>query len=272
MAAIYLDVTAEQLTRHSVLQSYMTIQPEETVAAQPYIRLCMQSVSEEQLQRQLIQLILDESVSWVLQHHRQNCSLLKDKGDRALIMQRVQQRVAQMQSQLEVFIHHDMELLYGPLSRTNDDAHLSSWNLDGYLRFSAKKVKWVLETILYEEVQTFQEEQERQEFIALLQFCVAVQPTLLDDVYLTLQANQFTMVDLWGNDLQQIYLEALPKEEYADVQMHDLILSILMTMLPQTIHLFINTEQMNAEQLAQQKKLVQLLQQIFPGRLLVERE
>ncbi len=269
MQAIYLDVTAEQLARHSVLQSCVTAQKDDAVEVQPYIRVCMQEMSEEQLRQQLAQLIVAESIVWVLQCQRHKYALLKDKRHSALIAQRVRQRVTQMQPQLALLIDYDMAHLYKPNSLGEREA-IPTWNIDGYLRFSAKKVKWAVETVLQEELQGYQDEQDREEFISLLQFCVAVQPSLLDDVYLTLQANQFTMVDLWGNDLQQIYLDALPKEEYVDVQMHDLILSILMTLLPQTIHLFVNTEQMNTEQQIQQKKLVQLLQQIFPNRLMME--
>ncbi len=269
MQAIYLDVTAEQLARHSVLQSYITVREEDATAVHPYIRVCMHGMSEEQLRQQLTQLIVAESIVWVLQCQRHKYTLLKDKRHSELIVQRVRQRVSQMQPQLALLIDYDLEHLYKSYS-LDGSAFIPTWNIDGYLRFSAKKVKWAIETILQEELQGYQDEQDREEFISLLQFCVAVQPSLLDDVYLTLQANQFTMVDLWGNDLQQIYLDALPKEEYADVQMHDLILSILMTMLPQTIHLFVNTEQMNTEQQMQQKNLVQLLQQIFPNRLMME--
>ena len=69
--------------------------------------------------------------------------------------------------------------------------------------------------------------------------------------------------------LQQIYLEVLPAEEYADVQMHDLLLSILMTMLPDTIYLFVPEEPLSTAEQLQQEKLLQLLRKIFGRRLII---
>ena len=125
----------------------------------------------------------------------------------------------------------------------------------------------MVDTIVQDIYQSCKEEQEREEFIALLQFCASAQQSLLDDVYITLAKDRFTMLDVWGNDLQQIYLDALPAEEYMDVQMHDLLLSILMTMLPKTIHLFIVKEQLDDEERQKQQNLLQLLQQIFGDKI-----
>lgn len=265
MQSLFLDVTKEQLEHNIALQSCTSLEEHRQTIQGKYIRIHLRESVLEDLQQTLIQVIIEECVHWIMQCNRHRF-LIQDGLDVMILEKRVQERVILMQPQLEALICHDIDCY----RNYHTDFALFSWNLEGYLRFSAKKLKWTIETILQEEYQICKDERDREEFIALLQFCVAVQPCLLDDVYITLGSNQFTMVDIWGNDLQQIYLDALPKEEYLNVQMHDLLLSILMTMLPKNIHLFVETEQMKVEQREEQKNLINLLQQIFADRLLIE--
>lgn len=265
MQSLFLDVTKEQLEHNEKLQSCIALMTPERNTRDKYIRICLQDDSWERLHCTMMQIILEESLHWVLQCNRYRFQT-QNMADIMLLRQRLQERMVQIQSQLQGLVYQDITYY----CKSEKKVAISSLNLEGYFRFSAKKLKWTIETILQEEYQICKEEWEREEFISLLQFCVAVQPCILDDVYITLGASQFTMVDIWGNDLQQIYLKALPKEEYMDVQMHDLLLSILMTMLPKNIHLFISTEQMKVEQQEKQKNLVCLLQKVFADRLLIE--
>ena len=260
MQALFLDVTAEQLLRCEALQQ-IAGQQEITFQnqTQPYIRLCLQAESQEQLEEQLIQIIAAESVPWVLWQERDTLLFLKEKQYINMLEERVQKRLLQLQPQIATLIQHDLHRLL------HADGQIRSWNISGYFYFSAKKLKWMVQTLLQEEYQSLHEEHERREFISLLQFCVAVQPSLVENVYLTIDDEQFILLDAWGNDLQALYLESLPEEEYRNVQMNDLLLSILMTMLPQNIHLFVTKT-------AKQETLLHLLQEIFGPKIVMKDE
>lgn len=267
MQVMFLDVTPDQLAHNTVLQSYIDTAAYPCDGAYRYNRIPMMAATMNILHQQLTEMLIEESVYWVLGRERKRYQLLNEQQHMENVKDRVQNRLAQMVPQLELWIHHDIVCF----SSKRKDA-VPSWNMEGYLQFSAKKLKWMVQMVLQEEYQNYRDEQEREDFIALLQFCVALQPSLLDDVYLTIYADSFIMVDLWGNDLQQIYLDALPQEEYANVQMHDLILSILITMLPKTIHLFVAAEELDTRGREAQDNLIQLLQQVFAERLIVERK
>lgn len=265
MQVMFLDVTPDQLAHNTVLQSCVDTAAYLCDEGYRYNRIPMMAATMNILHQQLAEMLIEESVYWVLGRERKRYRLLHEHQHMEIVRERVQNRLAQMIPQLELWIHHDIACF----SSRRKDA-VPSWNMEGYLQFSAKKLKWMVRMVLQEEYQQYRDEQERKEFIALLQFCVALQPSLLDDMYLTLYADSFTMVDLWGNDLQQIYLDALPQEEYANVQMHDLILSIVITMLPKTIHLFVAAENLDVRGREAQDNLIELLQQVFAERLIVE--
>ena len=267
MQRVYLDVTTEQLAHNRVLQSYLLKseqnKPVHCTKHEPYRRICLQSDYGDAVEQLLVQMTVEECVHWVLKRKKYLISQLIEPEQ---FYTQLWERIAYMGGQLELFVQYDINACY---SRHTLFAPFS-WNIDGYLLFSAKKLKWTVETIVQDVYQNCRDAQEREEFIALLQFCAAAQQSLLDDVYITLEKECFTMVDIWGNDLQKIYLEALPSEEYADVQMHDLLLSILMTMLPKTIHLFVKDESFDAPSQSEQQKLLELLRKIFGDRLHLE--
>ncbi len=266
MQVLFLDVTAEQLAHNQTLQSIVDLSDMDMTTTQRYIRICLRDESIQALQQTLAHIIIEECVYWVLRTERHRYFHTFDSVQKNFLREQIQSQLLKLRPQMELYIDHDMDRYRGcRVSHT-----ISSWNIEGYLQFSAGKLKWTIQKVLQEAYQAYQDEADRAEFIALLQFCVAVQPCILDDVYLTLRSDRFSMVDIWGNDLQQIYLDALPKEEYADVQMHDLLLSILMTLLPKNIHLFVEVEQMQPEQLHAQQNLIQLLQQVFAERLMME--
>ena len=262
MQHVYLDITAEQLVHNRVLQWYLTESDQAHNVNEKYHRIYLQNDSADNTKQLLVQMTIEESVHWVLKRRKYLISQLIEPEQFYL---QLWERVQYIQPQLELFVQHDMDTFYSRHHR----AALVSWNMEGYLLFAAKKLKWTVETIMQDVYQSCRDEQEREEFIALLQFCAATQQSLLDDVYVTLEKERFTMVDVWGNDLQQIYLETLPAEEYRDVQMHDLLLSILMTMMPKNIHLFAAEELLNAEEQLEQQKLLELLRKIFGDRISV---
>ncbi len=266
MQVLFLDVTAEQLAHNQTLQSLIDLSDVDMTTTQRYIRICLQDASLQALQETLACITIEESVYWVLRSEHHQVFYTFDDVQKKSLREQIQARLLKLVPQMKLFIYHDMERCMG----WKNPAAIPSWNVEGYLQFSAGKLKWTVQTVLQEAYQAYQDEADRASFIALLQFCIATQPCILEDVYLTLHSDFFSIVDLWGNDLQQIYLDALPKEEYDDVQMHDLLLSILMTLLPKNIHLFVESEQMQPEQLHAQQKLVQLLQEIFVERLIVE--
>lgn len=265
MSVVYLDVTTSQLSHNRVLQSYVSVSELVRTAGAKYLRIDLRAFAEDTWKQLLVRATIEECIHWVLQE-RYRRLLRAESMDTVEFYKRIAERIPQIQPRLELFVCHDID----SFSKRQKDYAGRSWNIEGYLRFSAKKLKWAVETVLQEIYQFCKEEQEREAFIGLLQFCAVMQPSLLEEVFITLSSDAFTMVDLWGNDLQQIYLETLPKEEYEDVQMHDLLLSILMTMLPQTIHIFLASEALTLAEETEQQRLLQLLVQIFGDRIHLE--
>ena len=261
MVMCYLDVTLEQLMRNVELQKLQSDVKEHAIVATEnprttYIRLLVCASSREQLYTQLVRMTMDECIPWMLQHEKHTMLFLSERSCLAELEQRAKQRLTQIQSQLYLLIRDDI----GKFMHL--DRLMPNWNINGYFYFAAQKVKWMVRTLLQEEYQAIREEREREGFISLLQFCVEVQPSLISYVKLTLDKTSFTVLDGWGNDLQQLYLDALPEEEYRDVQLNDLVLSILMTLLPETIHIYVTEAQ-----LAQHAILLRLLRQVFSDRV-----
>ncbi|MBO5140403.1 MAG: hypothetical protein J6B76_07115 [Peptococcaceae bacterium] len=260
MQRVYLDITAEQFMHNRILQSALPEFERDAKRGARYHRVYLKNDTAEDIMQLLAQMTIEESVHWILHQHKQQLSQLAEP---AQFYAQLRERIQSVQPKLALFVQHDIAAFC-----KRHEAHSTvSWNIEGYLLFAAKKLKWMVDTIVQDIYQSCKEEQEREEFIALLQFCASAQQSLLDDVYITLAKDRFTMLDVWGNDLQQIYLDALPAEEYMDVQMHDLLLSILMTMLPKTIHLFVVKEQLDDEERQKQQNLLQLLQQIFGDKI-----
>lgn len=260
----YLDVTAEQIAHNHVLRSYIREAEVKQGAEVYYTRISLQNFSAEEIKQLLVQVIIEESVHWVLQ--KKHSTWHKEFTGTAFFYEALQDRVSKIYSQLELLVCRDID----SFCQKETEYAKAFWNLEGYLRFAAKKLKWAVETILQEVYQSCKDAREREEFISLLQFCVAIQPSLLDEVYVTMEADRFTMVDNWGNDLQQIYLDTLPKEEYIGAQMHDLLLSILMTMMPKIIHLSIVTAKPSEPLEREQQNFLQFLTEIFGNRLRIE--
>ena len=78
----------------------------------------------------------------------------------------------------------------------------------------------------------------------------------MEEAHLTLYGDRFTLTDEWGNDLREIYLESLSEEELVGVSSNDLMMSILITLLPQTIFVEIR-------QTPKSEEFLQLLQRVF---------
>ena len=137
-----------------------------------------------------------------------------------------------------------------------------TFNIHGYLRFAAQKLKQMQQNALQEEYQRLAEELEQESFIELLRFFVAVQPPVLKEAYLTMTTIGFTLMDEWGNDLKRIYLESFLEEDIAISSDNDLILSILITLLPQRVVLSVPEPPESLD-------FLWLLQQVFGERLVI---
>ena len=72
----------------------------------------------------------------------------------------------------------------------------------------------------------------------------------------------FTLMDEWGNDLKRIYLESFLEEDIAISSDNDLILSILITLLPQRVVL-------SVPEPPESRDFLWLLQQVFGERLVI---
>jgi hypothetical protein len=72
----------------------------------------------------------------------------------------------------------------------------------------------------------------------------------------------FTLTDEWGNDLKRIYLESFREDDIAISSDNDLIMSILITLLPQRVVLCVPEP-------PESRDFFWLLQQVFGERLVI---
>lgn len=135
------------------------------------------------------------------------------------------------------------------------------FNISGYLFFAAESWKQLMQSFIYEIYLQIEDEIEQEEFVALLQYFVRTQPAILDKVYLILDSDgNFQLKDEIGHNLREEYLEQISEEELGDIGEVDLLLSILVTLLPQKIYLQTEGEG-NLPQL-------RLLQQVFGDKII----
>lgn len=230
MQELFLDIPAG---RWQQSQAVLTQLEQGQVQAgvlrkQGYDRLLLQTERPETLYDLLETVILQESMHWVLQEKVCSYRRLLEPEVYSDFQQQVQRRAEQIEPQLRGLIRQDLEQLLPAAD---------SLNVQGYLQFAAKELKATLQRLLQEVYQRLASEQEQEEFIELLRFFISVQPPVLEQAYLTLYGEQFTLTDQWGNDLRQIYLDSLLEEEITGVSDNDLLMSILLTLLPRTIYL-----------------------------------
>lgn len=253
MQKIFFDIPAGAFKRSPMLQDWV----EDGYAligllrCHGYDRVELQAEQAADIYDLMETVTFQESVHWILQEEGRYYRELLDAGDYVGFRQQVKRRLEKLEPQMRRVIRQDIEQM---MQQTH------TFNIYGYLRFAAGKLKRMLRKVLEEEYRRLEEELEQEEFIELLCFFVAVQPPILEEAHLTIRKNGFTMTDEWGNDLKRIYLESLLEEDITAISDNDLIMSILITLLPQRIILRVS------EPLAGGEFLL-LLQQVFGDRL-----
>ncbi len=254
MQNIYFDIPAGAFERSTELQhwaqhGYAVTEP---LRRRGYDRVRLQAKDMAELYDLAETVTFQESVRWILQEEGKYYRQLLEQNDYVVFRQQANRSMEKLEPQLRAMIRKDIELL---LQQNN------SFNISGYLRFSAHKLKALMQRVMEEEYHRFEEELEQEEFIELLRFFVSIQPPLLDEAHLTIYQKHFTLTDEWGNDLRKIYLESLLEEEIADVSDNDLIMSILITLLPRTIYL-------RVQEPPESRDFLLLLQQVFGEQII----
>lgn len=254
MQSIFLDIPANVVQHTSVLQSWLTCGRAQMASQrqQGYSRMRLEAAQDTELLALLEEVTFQESVRWILREEQRYYQSLLGAEVYPGFQAQAQQRILRMEPQLRKVIGQD-------LARLLPAAH--SFNVNGYLRFSARKLKRLLRQLLREEYQQMEEQLEQEEFIELLRFFVSVQQPLLERAYLTIYGSHFTLTDEWGNDLRQIYLDSLLEEEITGISDNDLLMSILITLLPAEIHLELEEPPVTPEFFA-------LLQRVFGERFI----
>ena len=254
MQTFFFDIPAGAFHRSPELQSWVEHGKATTdlLRGHGYDRIQLQAETTEELYDLMETVLFQESAHWVLQQARRNDCQFLEPDDYRSFRQIAQRRIEQVEPQLRRIIRQDIECL---LQQAD---HL---NTNGYLRFWAEKLKQVLGQLIEEAYRCVEDMLEEEEFVDLLRFFIAVQPSLMEDAYLTIYRDSFTLTDVWGNDLRQIYLESLTEEESASISENDLIMSILITLLPHTIYLCVQETPSSSEFLL-------LLQRVFGEQLI----
>lgn len=253
MQSIFFDVPVDLLERSAMLQAWQDsgqVQPVELRQA-GYARLLLQSAQRDDLLALIETITYQECVNQILHEMEERYrGLLAPE-----LYQRFRARAAEQmrgrERQLRSVIRQDLTQLLDTKS---------CFNVSGYLCFAANRLKRLLQRLMQEEYHRLDDQLEQEEFVELLRFFVAVQPSVLECAYLTFYGSRFTLTDEWGNDLRQIYLESLQEEE-KDVSDNDLIMSILITLLPQQIYLEVKEPPIS-------DAFLQLLQQVFGDQLI----
>ena len=257
MQNIFFDIPAGAFSRSPMLQDW--VEDGHAVIGllrrYGYDRVWLQAEQDADIYDLMETVTFQESVHWILQEEGRYYRELLEPGEYVMFRQQAKRRMEKLEPQLRLIIRRDIEQMM---------KQQHAFNIHGYLRFAAPKLKRIQQRILEEEYHRLEEELEQEDFIELLRFFVAVQPPLLEEAHLTMKNRDFTLKDEWGNDLKRIYAESLMEEEIADISSNDLIMSILITLLPQRIFLRI------AEPLESREFLL-LLQQVFGERLVFPR-
>lgn len=110
--------------------------------------------------------------------------------------------------------------------------------IDGFIKFRLRDYLADLEGAVESSVDQFLMEREHQEFIRLLKYFVEIQEPKIDSVHITVQANEFQILD---NDKQNLVegmlKDLLPDLEEISVKHEDLLVSALITLAPEKIKL-----------------------------------
>ena len=254
MQNIFFDIPAGAYSRSPELQSWVQqgFATTGSLRRRGYDRVWLQGENPVDLYNLMENVTFQESIHWILREEGKYYRQLLEPGDYVVFRQQAQRRIEKLEPQLRMVIRQDIENLM---------QQADCFNVGGYLRFSAQKLKQTMRRQMAEEYNRLEEELEQEEFLELLRFFVSVQPSLLDEAHLNIHAGGFTLTDEWGNDLKQIYLDSLTEEDITGVSDNDLIMSILITLLPRRIYLQIEPQTGSREFLF-------LLQQVFGDQLI----
>lgn len=255
MQPVFFDIPAGAFSRNSMLQEW--VQDGYAVTGRlrrsGYDRVKLLAEQPADIYDLMETVTFQESVHWILQEECSHYRELLEPGDYVMFRQQAKRRMEKMEPQLRLIIRQDIAQRL---------KHNDTFNIHGYLRFAAQKLKQMQQNALQEEYQRLAEELEQESFIELLRFFVAVQPPVLKEAHLTMTTIGFTLTDEWGNDLKRIYLESFLEEDIAISSDNDLILSILITLLPQRVVL-------SVPEPPESRDFLWLLQQVFGERLVI---
>ena len=255
MQPVFFDIPAGAFSRNPMLQEW--VQDGYAVTGRlrrsGYDRVKLLAEQPADIYDLMETVTFQESVHWILQEECRYYREYLEPGDYVMFRQQAKRRMEKMEPQLRLIIRQDIEQRL----KQND-----TFNIHGYLRFAAQKLKQMQQNALQEEYQRLAEELEQESFIELLRFFVAVQPPVLKEAHLTMTTIGFTLMDEWGNDLKRIYLESFLEEDIAISSDNDLILSILITLLPQRVVL-------SVPEPPESRDFLWLLQQVFGERLVI---
>ena len=254
MQEIFLDIRAGTRNRSPELMEWIRhgYASAGEIRQSGYERLRLHGKSAEELYNLLETVILEESLYEIWHTEGSSYRKFLEPDEYRLFQKQVKEAFKKHEAQLRDVIREEIK----PMLAENYNV-----NVNGYLRFSAAKLKQILRGVLEDVYDRLEEELEQEEFLELLRFFVAVQPSLLDTAHLTFCDTGFTLTDEWGNDLRKIYLDTFLEEEICDVSDNDLVMSILITLLPQNIYVSIEAQTDNS-------RFLYLLQQVFGERLI----
>lgn len=110
-------------------------------------------------------------------------------------------------------------------------------DIEGYLHFAAHGLERCLKLLAAAETEAYLLQKEEEDFAEVLRFFVEMQESSVAEVHLFLDGRQFEIKDQEGNDLRKMYLTsmALENEDINSINQEDLIMSILITLVPEKI-------------------------------------
>ena len=257
MQPIFFDIPAGAFSRNPMLQDW--VQDGYAVIGllrrSGYDRVKLLAEQPADIYDLMETVTFQESVHWILQEECRYYRELLEPGDYVVFRQQAKRCMEKLEPQLRLIIRQDIEQR---LKQKN------TFNIHGYLRFAAQKLKQMQQKALEKEYERLAEELEQESFIELLRFFVAVQPPIMEEAHLTMTKIGFILTDEWGNDLKRIYLESFREDDIAISSDNDLIMSILITLLPQRVVLCVPEP-------PESRDFLWLLQQVFGERLIISR-
>lgn len=137
--------------------------------------------------------------------------------------------------------------------------HKPLLDLEGYLYFAAHGLKRCIKLLTAAEIEHYLFQKEEEDFINVLRFMVNIQESMVEEAHIFLREQSFDIKDSAGNDLKKMYAASLESIDDDSINQEDLIMSILITLVPQKIIIhFIN---------AKNDSLLKIAESVFDQRL-----